>query len=344
MQASPYTPGFYAQHRDRARSSADILVPLLVDLIGPRHVVDVGCGTGIWLAAFRRHGVDDVCGIDGTWVEPHTLLIPTDRFLPRDLRQPLELDRTFDLAISLEVAEHLPSADAATFVASLTRLAPVVVFSAAIPHQGGTDHVNEQWPEYWVAHFTAHDYVPVDRLRRSVWDDPGVEWFYAQNMLLFVRRNQLADRPRLLDEAPAPHDRGLALVHPQQYLDTIALMRRLHETAIDLVTLIPRHASFVLVDDAYLQALEAQFGVRVAPERQTIPFLERDGRYGGPAADSATAIAELERLRAGGARFVVFAWTGTWWLDHYREFRMHLESHYRCRVANTRVVAFELVR
>jgi hypothetical protein len=70
-------------------------------------------------------------GYDGPHVTP--LCIPKDRFAAVDLRQPLPADRKFDLAISGEVAEHLP----ATLVGTLTSVSDVVLFSAAIPGQGG---------------------------------------------------------------------------------------------------------------------------------------------------------------------------------------------------------------
>src|SRR5919108_2535643 len=169
MGGSLYTEAFYECHRGGARSSAGVVVPMLIDLFGPRSVVDVGCGIGTWLAAFREHGVADVCGVDGDWVERAALEIPVERFVAADLTRPLRLDRTFDLVLSLEVAEHLPPASADTFIDSLTRLGAAIVFSAAIPLQGGVDHVNEQWPEYWVERFAARGYEAIDGLRPRIW-------------------------------------------------------------------------------------------------------------------------------------------------------------------------------
>src|SRR5205085_11975533 len=109
-----------------------------------------------------------------------------DRFRAIDLREPFELPRTFDLAVSLEVAEHLPASSASAFVESLTRLAPAVLFSAAVPHQGGWNHLNEQWPQYWAEIFARHGFFPVDCLRERFWDRPNVRWWYAQNMVLYL--------------------------------------------------------------------------------------------------------------------------------------------------------------
>lgn len=86
---------------------------------------------------------------------------------------------------------------------------------------------------------------------------------------------------------------------------------------------------FVLVD-------EQQFGWDV------VPFLERDGSYWGPPADSVTAISELDRLRDAGAAFIVFGWPGFWWLAHYADFARYLNVKYTCSVRGKNVVIFDL--
>ncbi len=56
-----------------------------------------------------------------------------------------------------------------------------------------------------------------------------------------------------------------------------------------------------------------------------------DGTYAGHhPADSAEAIDHLESLRARGAQFLLFPETAFWWLDHYADFRQHLEATYTC--------------
>src|SRR5216683_3462390 len=124
---TPYTNEFYTRHRDASLRSARAVVPLVMRLVRPRSVVDVGCGTGTWLSVFRAEGITDIWGIDGDWVDKATLAIPEDRFSAADMRRPFALDRRFDLAVSLEVAEHLPADCARAFVHSLTRLAPAVL-------------------------------------------------------------------------------------------------------------------------------------------------------------------------------------------------------------------------
>ncbi len=195
------------------RSSAEVVVPLVVQLLHPRSVVDVGCGTGTWLKVFEEQGVSDFCGLDGDYVG-EALEIPTDHFVPADLRTGVTLDRRFDLALSLEVAEHLPEDSAADFVRSLTRLAPVVLFSAAIPHQGGIGHVNEQWPDYWQQLFRKCSFVAVDCVRPKIWQNPSVRVWYAQNSLLFVEQAHLETLPELKREFECTEGRPLSIVHP----------------------------------------------------------------------------------------------------------------------------------
>src|SRR6266508_5182591 len=124
-----YTTEFFRSRETGSGASARHIVPLLVDLLAPASVVDVGCGTGTWLAVFQRHGVDDIVGIDGDYVPTDELHISPARFRAHDLTQPLCLGRSFDLVVSLEVAEHLPPESATGFVDSLCGLGPVVLFS-----------------------------------------------------------------------------------------------------------------------------------------------------------------------------------------------------------------------
>ena len=149
-----YSGEFYQHIRQGSHRSAEEIVPLIMTSWQPRSVIDVGCGLGAWLRVFKQHGVEDVFGVDGSYVDTKTLEIPVERFAAVDLAKPFHLDRQFDLVMSLEVAEHIPGACAEIFIESVTRLGPVVLFSAAIPFQGGTHHVNEQWPDYWVTFCT----------------------------------------------------------------------------------------------------------------------------------------------------------------------------------------------
>lgn len=210
-----YDENFYSTCAGESLGSARVVLPFVRQLLQPGSVVDVGCGIGTWLSVMRELGVTDVLGIDGDYVSPAMLRIPDDCFLPFDLTQPLQLERKFELAMSLEVAEHLPPECAETFVTSLTELAPVVLFSAAVPNQGGTNHVNEQWPDYWARLFRKRGFIAVDCLRLRFWDDEQVAYYYAQNSFLYVRADSLADCPQLAREIQYADTSPPALVHPR---------------------------------------------------------------------------------------------------------------------------------
>ncbi|PIS14419.1 hypothetical protein COT64_02780 [Candidatus Shapirobacteria bacterium CG09_land_8_20_14_0_10_39_12] len=217
MKIKPYSDNFFTEPSGSLKS-AEQIVPLVLDLIRLKSVVDIGCGTGSFLRVFRENGVNDIFGIDGEWMPKNKLQIPEEFFQSADLQRTFELNRKFDLVISLEVAEHLPVESAETFVGSLTSLGPVILFSAAIPFQGGINHMNEQWPEYWVRLFGQKDYVPVDCIRRKIWNNKEVCMWYAQNILFFVKRDYLQKNKMLRKEYQQTHKSFLSLVHPKLYL------------------------------------------------------------------------------------------------------------------------------
>jgi SAM-dependent methyltransferase len=180
------------------------VVPILIEMFQPKSVLDVGCGIGTWLKSFYDFGVTDVMGVDGDYVDREQLkqYISENLFKPADLTYPFNLQRKFDLVLSLEVAEHLPEPSALGFIETLCKHGDTIIFSAAIPHQGGQNHVNEQWKEYWINKFYSFGYQPYDLLRARIWNINLVDWWYKQNMLVFsqkdftnlgVRNNQIIE-------------------------------------------------------------------------------------------------------------------------------------------------------
>jgi SAM-dependent methyltransferase len=191
VDKTPYSSSFFATQQEGSVESADIVIPIVLSLFKVTSVVDVGCGVGGWLQVFERYGINDYLGVDGDYVPREMLKIPADRFLAAELTTLTDIGRRFDLACSLEVAEHLPEERAEHFVAVLVRAAPVVLFSAAIPRQGGTAHLNEQWPTYWANLFAQHSYVAVDCIRPAIYGNDRIEWWYRQNVLVFCQRDEI---------------------------------------------------------------------------------------------------------------------------------------------------------
>jgi SAM-dependent methyltransferase len=221
-----YGSSFYERQSNETRESADIIVRRLIDLVNPQSVIDVGCGTGSWLRSFQEHGVSDVRGFDGPWLDIDKLLIPRGLFARADFEKPLRVERRVDAAISLEVAEHLSPESAAGFVESLTSMSDVVAFSAAIPFQGGHHHLNEQWPEYWANLFEQQGYVALDCFRLPLWNDARIHYWYRQNLLLYVKEEALERYPRLApyrEQAWGP----LPFVHPALYIPGAAFLHHM---------------------------------------------------------------------------------------------------------------------
>ncbi len=458
-----YSEQFYQNQREGSRRSAKEIVPLVLQIIQPRSVIDLGCGVGTWLSVFREHGVHDIFGVDGEWINKELLEIPAERFVTHDLRNRFRWIRQFDLVLCLEVAEHLPPDYAEILVDSITELGPVVLFSAAIPFQGGSHHLNEQWPDYWVNCFQQKKFLAIDTLRQKVWQNENVEWWYAQNMLIFVSQVYLEDHLSLKREYENATPQ-LALVHPKLLMqehrmyqhdksklqaqlisherELEALQPTLAAREVEIIELqklleeqsaLARHTAEQLVerDSTILKlqtALQDQEAIRrelqdlrtvifnkmkeldnvremlldmgeqlqrrddellaalydvqstqaflqagsdddtkqksyrqmirgiqelvrlTLPRDSTIIVVSKGddqllnlygrrawhfpqtnyGKYAGfYPSSSLAAVAQLEALRAKGAEYLLFPSTALWWLDHYVDFKQHLEHRYR---------------
>ncbi len=187
-----YNEAFYRYINQGSLASAEVVVPTLLQVLPLRvtTVLDVGCGAGAWLSVWKKAGVS-VTGLDGAYVQSASLLIDPDEFRARDLTADFDLGERFDIAQSLEVAEHLPAEFAAGFVENLCRSADVVLFSAAAPGQGGENHVNEQPYSYWQALFESRGYAMYDALRHHILEDKSVMPWYRFNTFVYVRRDVL---------------------------------------------------------------------------------------------------------------------------------------------------------
>lgn len=205
-----YDAKFYNDLRAGSRKSAEIVLPILFDEISPRSIVDIGCGTGAWLSVAKEKGVPDVLGLDGDYARG-SLQIGPDQFRAADVSKGFVLDRKYDIAMCLEVGEHVRTEDSPLLVESLTKAADVVLFSAGIPGQGGTHHINEQWPEFWECLFRTRNFVRIDCIRPLIYGNSAIEWWYRQNILLYVKLEALHRFPRL--EALQDRASDIVFVH-----------------------------------------------------------------------------------------------------------------------------------
>lgn len=202
-----YDEEFFEYIERGSIASAQRFCGFLAPLLGIKSVLDVGCGRGAWLREWRRAGVDIAHGVDGSYVRRESLLIPAQDFTAIDLSSNFDLGRRYDLVSSLEVAEHLPAACSASFIASLAAHSNLVLFSAATPGQGGENHINERPLCEWQAFFAAKRYEAYDLVRPVFRTDKRVEPWYRYNTVLYVHermRESLAPAVQKTRIGPEP--------------------------------------------------------------------------------------------------------------------------------------------
>lgn len=171
-------------------TSAKVVLPYLFEKFKPKTVLDIGCGIGTWLKVAKDLGAK-VKGMDGNVTDTNLFCISESEFKLQDLTKEVIHNEKYDLVICLEVVEHLPENAADTIIKTLTDASDIILFSAAIPYQGGQNHINEQWPIYWQNKFEKNKFFAVDLLRPIFWDNSDVEWWYRQNMLVYANEKMI---------------------------------------------------------------------------------------------------------------------------------------------------------
>jgi SAM-dependent methyltransferase len=230
-----YDADFYRFLASFAARSAEQVVPLLKAVLPINSVADFGCGEGAWLSAWRRAGAS-VMGVDGPHVDRHRLMINPDEFHSADLSNPIGLGQRYDLVQSLEVAEHLPGDRAADFIGTLTAHGPLVMFSAAVPGQGGEHHVNEQPLEYWRERFRARGYVAIDYIRPLATANRQIQCWYRFNIVLYAEERHLETLSDRLRAFRVPENQRLRDYWP--FPDRIGhtLIRQLPRGTVDFLS------------------------------------------------------------------------------------------------------------
>jgi SAM-dependent methyltransferase len=216
-----YHPTYHDIKNAGSIAAARTILPLVFDIFEIDSVLDVGCGAGTWLAAARGLGASSLTGIEGEWAGewPKQEILPLSDFelVTQNLEDRFDLGRTYDLTICVEVAEHLTQLRAESLVNDLCSSSKRVLFAAAIPLQGGNNHLNEQWPSFWAKLFQDRGYIAMDFIRGRIWRDTSLPYWYRQNTILFVSDDQ-RDVTRTAVSLPAVVNlEALDLVHPELY-------------------------------------------------------------------------------------------------------------------------------
>lgn len=197
-----------------------IIFPIINSLYNPQSILDVGCGLGTWLKVISDSGIEDFLGIDGIEVRDEDFFVSKENFQKYDLTDSWNIKRKFNLLFCLEVAEHLPSNSASSFIQNLTKHSDTIIFSAACPNQPGQGHINCQWIDYWQDLFNKYGYACYDEIRPLIWDENFPEWWYKQN--IFIAKK---------DEANAAKEpRIISKVHPDLFTSYVNTSMALSES------------------------------------------------------------------------------------------------------------------
>jgi hypothetical protein len=210
VAAHAYDATFYRYIQSGAIRSAEVIIPIVAKHLPIASVLDVGCGAGAWLAVYRKLGIPHSMGVDGDYVDRAALLIPQEAFAARDVAHTFDVGQRFSLVQCLEVGEHIDSHASRTLVANLVKHSDCVLFSAAIPGQGGENHVNEQTYEFWRGLFAEFSYVPFDFLRPLLRSASSVEPWYRHNTLLYVAEAYISRLPAEVSMRRVPDDQPIA--------------------------------------------------------------------------------------------------------------------------------------
>lgn len=227
MRRNVYDDDYYKNRFEETKYAAKVILESVLSIYSAKSAIDFGCGVGTFLKVFKEltQGTNDTLGLDGDYVNRKYLAIDSNEFKAVDLRESIVLDRRFDLAISMEVAEHLPESRAKGFVKDLCNAADFVLFSAAGYLQGGDGHINEQRLSYWVKLFREEGYILIDTIRPAIWDDKRIPAWYRQNTVCFYRQGIV--KPCIPDQPLQVID----IVHP----DLFEVKARFYDKATSLI-------------------------------------------------------------------------------------------------------------
>lgn len=208
-----YDEKYYKKHQNGSYTSAQIILGFIQKITNFRTIIDYGCGMGTWGSAAKRLGISRYVGIDQNPYDPAYMLIDSCDYMQQDLQKPIDIDSDsrFDLAICVEVAEHIPKDKADVLVNNVCRNSEIVLFSAALTGQGGTGHINEQPCSYWIEKFRARGYLPIDCIRPTFWDLEQIEIWYRNNCILYMTPKTLNQFKANIPPILPPTD----IIHPE---------------------------------------------------------------------------------------------------------------------------------
>lgn len=194
-----YDKSFYESQKSLSLSSAEQIVPIIIDILNPSSVIDFGCGAGTWLSVFENHKVKHIQGLeinnlssDNYFIEKEKI-INNVNFASKDFN----ISGNYDLAVCLETAEHIHIDYAENLIKNLTSTAPAVLFSAAFPGQTGINHINEQTLSFWRNIFAFFGFSAIDCIRPLIQTNFQTAWWYRQNIIVFVSNDLIKSNAKI---------------------------------------------------------------------------------------------------------------------------------------------------
>lgn len=181
-----YSKDYYSIHDENSYKSATVILNQLSNYISPSSIIDWGCGSGTWCKAAIEIWNVSIIGIDQHDFDGYQMYISQSNYRKEDIRKEIWVNKV-ELAICVEVIEHIDEYYEDAVIDNICSCSDTILFSGALPFQGGTGHINEKPYSYWVKKFRERGYNLDDRIRRDIWDNSDVEIWYRNNIMLLKK-------------------------------------------------------------------------------------------------------------------------------------------------------------
>ena len=174
-----------SDEKEQAAALADVLRLLYK----PAVVADVGCNSGLYLEGFRDAG----CQVMGFDCDDEALALAAVPVTKIDITSFKPIDFRADMALCLEVLEHIPAEKEDAALLNLCTVSDTIIFSAAVPGQGGDGHINCQPKQHWIDKFEELGFraaeAEAEYILAQLNGYPGIMGWLRNNLIVFHRQH-----------------------------------------------------------------------------------------------------------------------------------------------------------